>query len=82
MNCIVCKMHLENFDNGEVNHPKDAVVFIARGNYGSTVFDPMDGSYLEVNICDDCVKLARHDSMVMIGPPQSRSELKLWTDND
>jgi hypothetical protein len=41
-------------------HPNDGVVFHARGNYGSTVFDPLDGTYLEVLICDDC--LVEHKS--------------------
>ena len=55
--CIKCEKELSLFD---VMHPNDGVVFRARGNYGSTVFDPMDGSYLEVLICDDC--LIKHKS--------------------
>ena len=84
MKCIVCKRHLENFDNGEVNHPKGAVVFSARGNYGSTVFDPMDETYLEVNICDGCLRLAGIDGAVLLGTVQTprRSDLKPWCDND
>ena len=26
------------------------------GHYGSTVFDPMDASYLEIVVCDPCLK--------------------------
>lgn len=31
------------------------VSFISHGHYGSSVFDPMDGSSLEISLCDDCV---------------------------
>jgi hypothetical protein len=35
----------------------DATCWRSRGNYGSTVFDPIDGNvYLEAIICDSCLK--------------------------
>ncbi|RLC89137.1 MAG: hypothetical protein DRJ03_00865 [Chloroflexi bacterium] len=37
----------------------DGLIFRASGNYGSTIFDPMpigQEEYLQVIICDDCVK--------------------------
>lgn len=33
----------------------DAVIFSSPGNYGSRVFDEMDGSRLLLNICDECL---------------------------
>ena len=31
--------------------------FRAYGNYGSGVFDPVDDGFLQVAICDDCIKV-------------------------
>lgn len=39
----------------EINHPQDGTVFIAWGNYGSTVHDPVESSFLEINVCDECL---------------------------
>lgn len=84
LNCIVCKMDMPSLLEGEPNHPNGGVVFQARGNYGSTVFDPFDGSYLEINVCDTCLLTAKHDNMVMIGvrPIETDLELRPWRDND
>jgi hypothetical protein len=40
------------------NQPNDGLSFTSFGAYGSSFFDPMDGTYLEVTICDPC--LAEH----------------------
>ncbi len=55
--CIACHGHMQNLDE-EGNQPKDGLEFISYGHYGSTVFDPMNGSYLVINLCDDCLKKA------------------------
>lgn len=60
-NCIICKCEVENWDiaypEDETQvHPIDGTVFRTYGHYGSTVFDPMDASYLEVVFCDPCLK--------------------------
>lgn len=48
--CIVCQAPTE-----------DGTYFRTHGNYGSTVFDPMDGSYLDILICNPCLaERARH----------------------
>lgn len=36
--------------------PMDATVWTSQGNYGSTLFDPMDGTYLDLFVCDPCLK--------------------------
>lgn len=36
--------------------PLDGLGFITLGHYGSTVFDPMDGSTWEIIVCDPCLK--------------------------
>ena len=65
--CIVCKKQLEQMDSGSENHADDANEFRAVGQYGSTVFDPMDGSYVAVNVCDGCLKSAGRSGMVLTG---------------
>ena len=60
-NCIVCNAELENFDDAYPEdkptvHPIDGTAFRTYGHYGSTVFDPMDASYLEVVVCDPCLR--------------------------
>lgn len=60
-NCIICSTEVENWDeaypadNPQV-HPINGTVFRTYGQYGSTVFDPMDASYLEIVVCDSCLK--------------------------
>ena len=60
-NCIVCNTEIENWDIAYPEdkpqvHPIDGTVFRTYGHYGSTVFDPMDASYLEVVVCDECLR--------------------------
>lgn len=66
--CIVCGKKLEPMDSGSPNHAADANEFRAHGQYGSTVFDPLDGSYLAVNICDPCVVDAGVKGRVLTAP--------------
>lgn len=44
--------------------PSEGTTFTARGNYGSTVFDSIDESFLELNLCDACL-LGRRDKIVL-----------------
>ena len=61
IHCMVCAKELDNLeyemrDGKRVEvHPMGGLHFRTYGHYGSTVFDPMDGSYLDVAICDECV---------------------------
>jgi len=45
------------------------VEFVARGHYGSAVFDPQDGSKMIANICDECLKKAKKLKRVKILSP-------------
>lgn len=49
LTCIKCEKQLQNISDG-CHQPNDGLGFHTRGAYGSTYFDPMDGSYLEVTI--------------------------------
>lgn len=58
--CLVCDKELENWNYTDDNerksfHPLDGLHFRSYGHYGSTVFDPMDGSSLDIAICDECL---------------------------
>lgn len=65
--CIVCKIDLRNVDGTSTNQPYEGTTFTSRGHYGSTAFDPMDGSYLEFNICDECLRKRAGEGYVMFG---------------
>ena len=56
--CILCHRELENVFKDDIldtNQPYKGTSFISRGHYGSTVFDPLDGSFIEINFCDECL---------------------------
>jgi len=65
--CIVCDKHLENVDSDADNQPYKGTYFRSHGAYGSTAFDPMDGSFIEINVCDECLLKARDKGEVMYG---------------
>ena len=52
MHCIVCDKSLEMFDTLQ---PLDGLQFLTEGHYGSTFFDPMDGTRLIIAVCDSCL---------------------------
>ena len=54
MQCIICDKALEMV-NKIWNLPKEAVNFYTYGHYGSTVFDPINGSVMNIIVCDDCL---------------------------
>lgn len=56
LSCIVCDKELESISSP--NQPHDGLEFVSSGHYGTTVFDPMDGSMLAINVCDSCLKKA------------------------
>jgi hypothetical protein len=67
INCIVCSTEVDNWDvaypEGKTQvHPIGGTVFRTYGHYGSTVFDPMDATYLEIVLCDACLKTRLHHS--------------------
>lgn len=48
------------------NMPQGGVVFQSPGQYGSNIFDPMDGSLLEINVCDECLMTATKKHKVLL----------------
>ena len=79
-NCIVCESEVENWDiaypeNSNAVHPIGGTAFRTYGHYGSTVFDPMDASYLEIVVCDPCLKSRMNRTYVGINE-QRRQEME------
>ena len=64
MNCFKCNNMLTPVQ-GDSEQSYDSVMFYSHGTYGSRVFDPMDGTYLLINICDRCLKRPRQDVIVV-----------------
>lgn len=67
--CLAC-----GEEQGYLYSPADGecagTVFTAHGNYGSTVFDPMDLRYrLQILICDECMK-SKAESVVLVRKDQ------------
>lgn len=52
LQCIVCDTLVETFTE---MHPVDALHFRGHGHYGTTVFDPMYGTSLDICVCDSCL---------------------------
>ncbi len=56
LRCIVCDGGLlPAFEELNSVQPTQGVMCHTHGNYGSTAFDPLDGSYLLFLVCDDCL---------------------------
>jgi hypothetical protein len=65
--CIVCNKQPEDIGTGfheewEPAQPYGATMFSSYGQYGSTVFDPQDGSQIRINVCDECL-VAKRDAV-------------------
>ena len=55
--CIKCGAKMDNIAERGFQ-PMGGTAFSTRGHYGSTVFDPMDGTALEIAVCDKCLAAA------------------------
>ncbi len=54
--CIICNKALEPVFPETSDQPSQANSFVTHGTYGSEYFDPLDGSYIYINICDGCLE--------------------------
>jgi hypothetical protein len=75
--CIVCGAVLrEALPDHSENQPNDGVYAVISGNYGSTVFDPFDGTHLEIVVCDPCLIKAGIRDRVLVGRRSRRVSLE------
>lgn len=63
--CIVCETQLDTAFDPSQNQPYKGTVFMTQGHYGSTFFDPMNGSCLEIVVCDECCKKAMEKKQIL-----------------
>lgn len=64
--CIICGCRLERVTSTAEGQPDDGIMCQSHGNYGSTVFDPDDMSFLAFNICDECIVEKAEQGRVMV----------------
>ena len=81
--CFCCGTELRSaFPNHSGDwQPTDALTFHASGQYGSE-FDPMDGSILEVNICDQCLQARAERVFLVRENRRVEAERTVWTPAD
>lgn len=83
LRCIKCGREFTPADGAQDRDtlaPYEALLFIARGNYGSAVYDPMsDREYLLVIICDACIVKAAGQGNVMQVTKVPRPEDVTWS---
>lgn len=91
--CVICGQTFKDAmpESGpNRNQPSDGTAFTSNGHYGSTVFDPFNGSMIEVNFCDPCLTEARKHSRVLwrreakplVGAPPWASAVFGWIAGD
>lgn len=77
--CVICGKWLRNvMPDYTTNQPSEGTSFWTHGNYGSTVFDPMDGTFIEVNICDECLVRAGEQERVLAGRDRRPVYIEGW----
>jgi hypothetical protein len=86
--CLACGKELDNLEYTTRSkgtkievHPMGGLHFRTYGNYGSTVFDPMDGTYLDIAICDVCVT-KNIDKVRGNGVKSLRNAIEYWRESD
>ena len=83
--CIACGRELTQVMKEAVsNQPWVGTAFKSYGHYGSTAFDPMNGHFIEINVCDLC--LITHTERVNTGrdrkPVTEEGVVVGWEDCD
>ena len=83
LRCISCTSPLEHImpasmgrDSKNVNQASDGLEFTTPGAYGTSVFDPMDGTVLAITVCDSCIQaLARRG---LVAHVDTEGNYTLW----
>jgi hypothetical protein len=85
--CIVCHQPLESVFPEVGNQPNGGLVFRSSGNYGSTVYDPVEvltgrHQHLQINVCDPCIVAATEAQRVYYSTtpytPPAQPVLTFW----
>jgi hypothetical protein len=88
--CIICDKPLQSvftskamaeFAESDINQPNDATTFISHGQYGSTLWDPMNSDEtLEINICDPCLVLKMESVIHVTAHRRNEYTTRPWTE--
>lgn len=73
LDCIVCDKPLRNDCGDALNQPTYGLAWYTNGHWPSSLFDSMDGSHLEISICDECM-VAKASRQIAFVPPSERQE--------
>jgi len=82
--CVICGKVCEPVSRGQgdFNQPYGGTVFYTYGHYGSTVFDDMGRTRLEVTFCDPCLialgRLRRVQKIATYQPPAEIVSSEKW----
>jgi hypothetical protein len=76
--CIACGKEMLNIMEDRGHQPNDGLSFHSYGHYGTTFFDPMDGSCIQIVVCDEC--LVKADSKGWIDRPEGKNPDYSWRD--
>ena len=80
--CVVCDKPLQNImENNKGFQPMGGLAFATGGHFGTTKFDPMDGSMIELCICDECVEKAKNKNRILHYKAQHSAGATLWSKN-
>lgn len=74
--CIACSMTLKGAPGNDFQ-PMGGLAFVSYGHYGTTFFDPMDGTSIEIAVCDECLQKA--EEMKRIRHNSNRNMAYSWT---
>lgn len=74
--CLVCRKMLARVTDDSEGQPDEGVMLTSHGNYGSTVYDPMNGNFLLFNLCDDCLVAKGEEGAVL----SARARIPVLTD--
>jgi hypothetical protein len=55
LNCFRCDRLLNNITPSGVQ-PVDGLAFHSYGHYGTSYFDPLDGTCIQIAVCDECLE--------------------------
>lgn len=69
--CIVCGKELEDAapSHPTTNQPWEANIFFSYGHYGATAFDEVNGQFLEINVCTECLIENSRRGRILKGTP-------------
>lgn len=80
MKCFCCDKDLDNWeyeqDGRPSYHPMGGLHLMSYGHYGSAVFDPLDGSTLNIAICDQCLELREDCITIREATDKVKAELE------